>query len=234
MRSHLLQPNTKKAYVKDLGYFFQSNKENAQNFLQLESEKATSLVLQYKDLCLKKDLSKATINRRLSAFKNLVRLANQQGKCSWTLDHIKGEKIKRSRDYLEISSNTFRQALALCKLTTNNGKRNYAILRLLWENNLSNSEIVNLRIEDLDIENCRLRIHKATQCEYIFIAPEILYILLQWLATRTEARLESPLFVGLDNANKNQGLTSNGLYKIVRDCFAKVTNQPVSPKRIRF
>jgi len=107
-----------------------------EEFLTLNRFEATSLVLKYKGILIEKGLAEATINRRLSAIKALVNYARRIGKCDWSLTDVKGEKVQPYRDTSEVSVAGFKKMAAIPSLDTLKGKRDYALLRLLWENAL--------------------------------------------------------------------------------------------------
>ena len=135
-------PGTRKAYARDLRNFFQLIAQSdptpalIEEFLTLNRFEATSLVLKYKGILIEKGLAEATINRRLSAIKALVNYARRIGKCDWSLTDVKGEKVQPYRDTSEVSVAGFKKMAAIPSLDTLKGKRDYALLRLLWENAL--------------------------------------------------------------------------------------------------
>ena len=83
---------------------------------------------------MERGLKEATINRRLSAIKSLVNYARKIGKCDYTLSEIQGEKVQKYRDTSGISRQVYRLVLALPEHSTLKGKRDYALLRILWDN----------------------------------------------------------------------------------------------------
>jgi integrase/recombinase XerC len=135
-------PNTKRAYARDLKDFFrviavsQPTPELVTQFLQLDRFKAIALVLRYKANLLERQLSEASVNRRLAAVKSLVKFARKIGKCDFTLEDVEGEKIRSYRDTTGISPTAFKKMLFVPNRKTLKGKRDYAILHLLWSNGL--------------------------------------------------------------------------------------------------
>jgi integrase/recombinase XerC len=170
---------TKRAYEKDLKDFFQfatgtaSSPEMISQFLSLDRFKAIAIVSEYKAAIIKKRLSEATLNRRLAAVKALVNYAQKIGKCDWSLQDIKGEKVKKYRDTSGINLEQFKRMLAVPDLSTHMAKRDYALLKLLWDNMLRRGEVFNLNISDLDIDERKLAIlgkGKGTQKENVSIS----------------------------------------------------------------
>ncbi len=110
-------PNTRRAYAKDLRDFFNTvanadpNPSLIGEFLTLDRFSAVSLVLKYKSVLVGKELAEATINRRLAAIKSLVNYARRIGKCDYSLEDVKGEKIQAYRDTSGISAEAFNWGL---------------------------------------------------------------------------------------------------------------------------
>ena len=72
------------------------------------------------------------------------------GHCVYSLEDIKGEKVHKYRDTTGISPEAFKQVLEVPNRDTLQGKRDYALLRLLWGNALRRNEISQLNIGDFD------------------------------------------------------------------------------------
>jgi integrase/recombinase XerC len=237
-------PQTRRAYAKDLRDFFQfltgatePTPLLVKEFLLLEQKQANSVVLQYKSALRKRNLSEATINRRLAAIKSLVRLGNQLGECFYSLDSIKGDKVIRYRDTTGISKESYRLMLSIPDRATLKGKRDYAILRLLWDNALRRGEIAQTLIKDLDIEGKNLLIigkGKGQQQQAVSLAKPTVEAILDWLQARGETDLNQPLFMALDYAHSGHGLTGTAIYQMVRKIaeLAGIT-KVISPHRIR-
>jgi integrase/recombinase XerC len=234
--------NTRRAYLKDLQLFFRfitnqpPSAEIIQQFLELNREQAVVLVLRFKADCLERGLAEATVNRRLAAIKALVRMGSIVGACNYSLDDIRGERVEIYRDTTGVEISTFNKCLALCDLQTIKGKRDYALLHLLWSNALRRGEVAQLKMRDLDLDQQRLRIFgkgRGTQSEWIDLSNKTLEALQNWLATRAELTEESPIFSSLHAGCLNQTLTTTGIYKIVNNYFKIISPKQMSPHRIR-
>lgn len=238
-------PNTKRAYAKDLRDFFrhvagvaEPTAEEVQKFLSLDRFQALSVVLRYKaHLRDERKLAEATVNRRLSAIKSLVRLGNQLGQCTWTLSEVKGDKVVRYRDTTGISKEVYRKLLAIPDRDTLKGKRDYAILRLLWDNALRRGEIEQADIKDLDLEGRSLLIlgkGKGSQKEGITLSRPTVEAITDWLQARKELDVTQPLFIALDRASYGHRLSGTSIYKIVNAiAVAAGVTKKLSPHRIR-
>jgi integrase/recombinase XerC len=238
-------PETRRAYAKDLRDFFgfvagveQPSAGLVKEFLSLNQFAALSLVLRYKaHLSNERGLAEATVNRRLSALKSLVRLGYQLGQCSFTLAEVRGEKVVRYRDTTGIPKELYRLMLAVPDRETLKGKRDYAILRLLWDNALRRGEVERADIEDLDLEGRSLLIlgkGKGRQKEAVTLSSVTVGAISDWLLMRGEVDVRRPLFIALDRAFWGHRLTGTAIYKLV-DGVAREAGigKRLSPHRIR-
>jgi integrase/recombinase XerC len=236
-------PNTRHAYTKDLKDFFRTiadsepTPEMVTYFFQLERSDAVTLVLRYKVMLMERNLSEATINRRLSAIKSLVRLAYSAGKCGYTLEEVKGEKIQIYRDTTGIGKETYRKILSKLDRTQLKGKRDYALLRLLWDNALRRGEIAQTNIGDFDGETRTLKIigkGKGTGYEIIHLSPTTTEAIRDWSSDRREFNSHAPLFISLDPVKGGKRITGAGIYWVVQQyCKAAGISKRMSPHRIR-
>jgi len=234
--------NTRRAYEKDLNYFFRflfkadPTPESVAQFLSLTRVLAIKAVLKYKASLLEAGLKEATVNRRLAAIKSLVAYARKLDKCSYTLEEIKGEKIVSYRDTAGITVEEFRQMLKVPDRRTVRGKRDYALLKLLWSNGLRRSETL-VKIKDFDVKNGTLTIlgkGRGTQAEKVNLPPDTVDALQKWLGSRGVVDPSDPLFIALDTASYGKCLTGDGIYKIVRAIAKKAgITKTFSPHRIR-
>jgi integrase/recombinase XerC len=236
-------PNTRHAYAKDLRDFFrtvadmEASSEAIAYLLQLERCDAVTLVLRYKGMMMERGLKEATINRRLSAIKSLFRLAYAAGKCNYTLEEIKGEKVRVYRDTKGIGKDYYKKVLSLPDRSQLKGKRDYALLRLLWDNALRRGEITAANLGDFNAEARTLQVKgkgKGTAFETIDLSRATVEAIRDWLLERRELNLTAPLFISLDPINKGNRLTGAGLYWLVQQyCRAAGIEKPMSPHRIR-
>jgi len=236
--------NTRRAYEKDVTQFFKfmTGKEVTPDlvleFLHLERTQAVSVVLKYKASLIQKDLKEATVNRRIAAIKSLVAMGRKIGVCNFSLEDVKGEKTQKYRDTSGISSEAFKQVLAQCDRSTLQGKRDYALLRLLWGNALRRNEVSQLNIGDFNPNSKTLQIlgkGRGTQSEVIDLGDATTDALASWLEESRGTRPDdAPLFTALDFHNNGHRLTGDGLRKIVvRLCSKAGIRKTMSPHRIR-
>ncbi|MEG3958687.1 tyrosine-type recombinase/integrase [Microcoleus sp. herbarium2] len=235
--------NTRRAYERDVNDFLQTMTgtpavpDNVLEFLHLEERQAVSVVLKYKAKLIDKGLKEATVNRRLAAVKSLVEMGRKLGACHYSLEDIKGEKIVGYRDTTGVDRPTFERILQQCDLATLAGKRDYALLRLLWGNALRRNEISQLSVCDFDPAGKTLRIlgkGRGTQAETIDLGSATVQAIADWLEERGSFSHDSPLFIALDSAHSGHRLSGDGICKmVVRHSEKAGIKKQMSPHRIR-
>jgi integrase/recombinase XerC len=235
--------STRKAYDRDIKDFFtkmfavESTAEWVVRFLALPGAQALLWVVKYKAKMIEQRLSEATVNRRLSALRALVHKGRVLGVCGYTLEDIKGETVIKYRDTSGVTPQEFKQILLTCDPTTAKGVRDYALLRLLWDNALRRGEIAKLKMGDFDRQNSKLLIlgkGRGSQRETIDLTPKTRDAICYWLAFRGLASTKDALFVALDLNTPGHPLTDTGIAKMVRTRAKKANiSKPLSPHRIR-
>ena len=235
--------NTRHAYEKDLRYFFfaaygqKPTEAVIAQFLQLNRFEAIAIALRYKSDLIAKGLKESTINRRLSALKSLVNFASKLGKCNWNLDDVQTETVQTYRDTTGLKPEGIRTMLLSIKRDTDKGKRDFAILRLLWDNALRRNEVVSANIGDFDYEARSLQIlgkGRGSQKSLISLNIGSTNAIQDWLSCFETKNLDQPLFHALDPAHRGHRLTGTAIYQIV-DRIARDSeiSKQMSPHRIR-
>ncbi|MUH00329.1 tyrosine-type recombinase/integrase [Scytonema sp. UIC 10036] len=233
---------TKRAYATDVRLFFgvfnlEPTKENILAFLKLPQHQALQVVLKFKAELRREQKAEATINRRLSAIKSLAKMGRKLGICSFTLEDVDCEKVVQYRDTTGIDVKTFASILAQCDRADIVGKRNYALLRLLWGNALRRTEVVNLSVSDFDPNSKTLKIYgkgKGNQQETIDLGESTVTAIVDYLNSRPNITPNSPLFVSVDNWKAGNRLSGDGVFKILdKLCKAAGITKQMSPHRIR-
>lgn len=237
--------NTRRAYEKDLVDFFRTmagqdpSHDLVAHFLALSRTQAVSLVIDYKAKLLARGLAEATVNRRLSALRSLVDFAYSLGLCGWRLDSqaVSNERVKAYRDTTGIDTQQMQRVMDIVDRETLKGKRDYAILRLLWDNGLRRSEVVKCNVEDFDPAERALWIlgkGRGTQKERVALSEKTAQAIMDYLEARGNPS-KGPLFANVDRAGKGNGrLTSQAVYVLVRNiCRRAGISKPMSPHRIR-
>jgi len=252
-----ISANTKRNYSKAIvdfcrrTYKCEVSADILTQFLSLHQPEAVYQVLQYRQLLIEAKLAPSTINVRLSALKSFVDYARQVEQCNFNLADVTCLKVESYGDTTGIAIAGFREMLQVPDRTTLKGIRDYAILRLLWDNALRRNEICSLDVGDFD-KSGRLAIlgKGKIQKSQIDLSPATTIAISQWLTARDNYRSDdplscrtatveeiarsAPLFTSLDRRSKGHRLDGSTIYRLVREFSAAAgIDKVVSPHRIR-
>jgi integrase/recombinase XerC len=215
-----ISPHTKRTYAAALDDFFRqltgvnASPEQIQEFLNLPQHQAVGVVLKYKGLLLDGGLAPATINVRLSAIKSLVNHGRKLGRCRFSLEDITHVRVEKYRDTSGVGVDDYRAILNEVARETVKGKRDYAILRLLWDNALRRGELVATNVEDLRDGKLWIIGKGKTQQQSIDLAPRTLAAIEEWLAVR-EGKANEPIFIALDGRSYGKRLSGRSVARVV-------------------
>jgi integrase/recombinase XerC len=236
-----ISANTRRNYSKAIAdfcrrtYDLEVSERLMTQFLSLKQPEAVYQVLQYRQQLIEAKLAPSTINVRLSALKSFVDYARQVEQCSFNLADVTCLKVESYGDTTGIAVAGFREMLQIPDRTTIKGIRDYAILRLLWDNALRRNEICSLDVGDFD-KSGRLSIlgKGKIQKSQIDLSPATTIAISQWLAARDNYQASAPLFSSLDRRSKGHRLDGSTIYRLVRE-FSEAAgiDKIVSPHRIR-
>jgi integrase/recombinase XerC len=218
-----ISPATRRSYAAGLRDFFRRefqvsvSPETIFAFLQLPEGEAIGHVIAYRGHLLEAQLSASTVNARLAALKSFVTHAAKRKLCAFRLDDIKSVKAQTYKDTRGISIDQFQLLINGIDRSTIMGKRDYAMLRLLWDNALRRAEVCGLDRADF---------HPG---EPIDLAPATVEAISDWLASMGES--SSPaLFV----SSRDTRLSVDRLYQIVGGLAESAgIDRVVSPHKIR-
>lgn len=232
---------TLRAYRTDLldfAGFLQvpSLEDAAKMFLSRSGGEANAMVLEYLNQMQQRQLEPATINRRISALRSLVRLASILGLITWRIE-IPGLRNRIYRD----TRGPGKEAVAKMLQTLETMKaenepkayRDIAIIHLLFDRVLRRGEVARMDLRDADIVHGRVRIigKGNTQGEWLSIPEPTKDALINWLVFRGTA--PGPLFHNLDGGHEKGRLSDNSIYRMIRDIGRRALGRPVRPHGLR-
>jgi integrase/recombinase XerC len=234
-----ISANTKRTYASALDDFFRqltgisANPQQIQEFLGLSQFEAVGVVLKYKGLLLDLGLAPSTINTRLSAVKSLANHARKLGQCGFSLEDVTHVHVEKYRDTSGVGVEAYRSILNEVDRGSFKGKRDYAILRLLWDNALRRGELVATNVGDLREGKLWIIGKGKTQQQSIDLAPRTLAALEEWLTVR-EGQANEPIFIAVDGRSYGKRLSGRSVARVV-DWVATDAGvaKHLSPHRIR-
>jgi len=234
-----ISPNTKRTYASALDDFFTqltgaaANPHQIQEFLNLPQNQAVGVVLKYKGMLLAAGLAPATINTRLSAIKSLVNHARKLGQCRFSLEDIPHVRVETYRDTSGVDACAYRGMLGAIERESLKGKRDYAILRLLWDNALRRGELVAVNIGDLRDGKLWIIGKGKSQQQSIDLAPRTLAAVEAWLAVRV-GNIGEPIFIAVDGRSHGKRLSGRSVARVVEQVAKQAgIAKLLSPHRVR-
>jgi len=233
---------TRRAYRKDITDFFvrmtgtKPKQDSIAEFLRLDGHKATVVVTKYRIQLNESGLSPNTINRRLAAIKSLITFGRKLGICNYAVD-VDNVTTQTYRDTSGVTEREFLEVIRQCDRSTLIGKRNYALLLLLWGNALRRNEISTLDVGHFDANKGIVEIlGKGKQKRVAINLPKQTTVAIaDWLIARHgDMSSNFPLFTAVDFHHFGHRLTGDGIYKIVRGLFERAgIEKNMSPHRCR-
>jgi integrase/recombinase XerC len=233
---------TRRAYSTDLKDFFggEPQPDQVAEFLALPPSMLVLRLFEYKADLLARGASEATVNRRLSVLRSLLKFAHGMGLS--TCDGrglIEGERLPRVRDRELLDARTLKRLLATPGRTTLRGLRDSAILRLLCENALRRSELCALNVADFSPDDRSLRLPvgaAAAETDEVPLSRSTVGALTAYVAAAGHAATPAaPLFRNLDHRPEVSGerLTPDGLHFLVRRYGQAVGLDSLTPRQLR-
>jgi integrase/recombinase XerC len=181
----------------------------------------------------------ATINRRISTLRRLVKLGRRFNVITWGLD-VDSQRVESYRDTTGPGRAGWLRLLAVAMKAaarTAKGKRDLAIVLLLHDQGSRRAEVTALDLADLDVEAGRLLVigKGKTEKAPMTLNARTLLALTDWTAARG---LEpGPLFVRLDKARPKGELArldGDGVHLVVGQLGRKAKlSRPVRPHGLR-
>lgn len=192
----------------------------------------------------KKDvISKSTANYHLIALRTFLKYLLVKGVNTYPPDMIELAKT----DERQISFLDFEELESLLKqpnLRTLQGRRDKAILNLLFSTGLRVSELCELKIDDINLEKSEFSVSgKGGKVRVVFIDHEAKESIKNYLTLRTAANTKNPyLFISYGHTNKltanseqlTAGMTPRSIQRMIKK-YAKMAGitKHVSPHTLR-
>jgi integrase/recombinase XerC len=233
---------TKLAYKADLESFAEFTGDPGPEtaiarLLASQHGAANGKVLEYRNHIRAQGLSPATVNRRLATLRSMVKLANMLGRVSWTLN-VEGLDAAAYRDTAGPGLAIVQELLsAVEKRQDTKGKRDLAILRMLFDLGLRRGEVVGLDVQHVSDRGISILGKGRTEREMMKLPPVTRAAINGWLAVHPVTdEVRSALFVSLDPAARglvHQRLTAHGIYVILSAWSTCIDKKNVRPHGVR-
>lgn len=214
--------HTRRMYTQDLEDFKTFVNKDSLNaaasfFLKLPQGEANRVALAYQTSLKKRQLAPATTNHRLAALSSLVRLGRMLGECTFTLTitRIPVQAYRNTRGPGADGVEAMLRALEPPK--TDKEKRDYVMLRLMYDLALRRSEVAGLDLSSVNLDKGTLEIlgKGRHQTQRLTLPDQTKLALRDWIEQRGNS--SGALFQNLSPARKEENrISTTSLYRMVQ------------------
>lgn len=211
---------TKETYIKGVLAFIKwCNKNDI-------SEVTHATLIQFKENLISQNKKASTISMYMTALKKLYKYLETKGIKNIASD-LKGAKQKRNYSKDPLTIDQAKDLLNSIDRTTNEGKRNYALIHLLLTTGLRTIEIERANIEDIRnvANNSVLYVMgkgRESKDEYVKLTYETLKAINEYLLTRDIKTDKEPLFTSLSDRSNGQRLKTRSIRDIIKKAFKNI------------
>ena len=205
-------------------------------FVQLGRIEAIAKLASYREAQREAGLSAATINRRLASVKAMVKQAQTLELCDWSLAEVKGLKSEAYRDTSGVDAEAYGKILELIDRSSLKGKRDFALMHLLFTSALRRAEAAEVSLKDFDSHAMTLSIMGKGKSERVKVdlAPDTVAALDAWMSARGDVPQKAPMFIAVDRCQHGHRLSTTSIYRVVRArAKAAGVSSQFSPHKIR-
>jgi len=220
--------NTIESYKRDLLTFLEYNKNKNINNISSNDLK------QYIKYLNNKNLNDKTISRHISCLKSFYKFLVIENKIKDNISEVLFiPKTKKSLPNTLTEEDIFK--ILDIKLTDNYSYRNKAMIELMYATGLRVSELINLKLQDIDLINEVVRVFGKGSKERIIPIGEMAVISLKEYISKYRSLMLKKYnndYLFLNNHGNN--MTRQGFFKIIKGIAKeKGINMEISPHTIR-
>jgi integrase/recombinase XerC len=235
-------PATRRAYAADLRSFFDGEPapDAATAFFALSRARMARRLRSYKADLLARGVSEATVNRRLSTVRSLLKFAHARGLATCNgRGLVEGEKVRPPTGKASLPAPIMKRLLAAPGARTLRGRRDTAILHLLGENALRRAELCALDVADFSPEQRQVMLldrGRDVPKQAVPLSRKAADSLAGYLTMAGHGSdPTAPLFRNLDHRPGVRGgrLTPDGVYLVVREYGRTVGSERLTPQQLR-
>jgi len=162
----------------------------------------------------------ATINLYLTSLRKFYKFLNKKGIKNLASD-VQGVKMIRNFKKDPLTKNQAKELLLKVDLTTETGKRDFAILNLLLRTGLRTIEIERAKVEDLRTIGTKqlLQVQRKGHREkddYVKLTHKTYEAIQSYLGARKNVKPSDPLFISYSDRTKGQNLKTKSIREIVK------------------
>lgn len=213
------KPRTVESYIGNIKRFLEYLKEN--NISKPNRED----IIAYRDY-LKANYKATTTQSYIIAIRQFFKWLEQEGIYSNVADNIKGARISKEHKKDALTSNQVTGVLKGIDRSTEQGKRDYAMLALMVTGGLRDIEVTRANIGDIRPLADQIVLYiqgkgKDDKEDYIKLVDEVQEAIKDYLKTRDDIDEGAPLFTSLSNNSKGRRLTTRSVSGTVKKHLKK-------------
>lgn len=196
------------------------------------TEPNRNTILTYKEFLVKRKLSSASIQKSLVVLRSFYRYLKLQGVDEDITYAVKGVKVATTYKRQPLTAEDIRKVIhnARKKATTQIGKRNLAIIVLLFTTGLRAIEVERADIEDIDIVGNGYVLYiqgkgRDDKDNYVKLTPEVYRIIFEYLETRNTTNLterNNPLFTTFLRSKEEIRMKTAVTRAMIKDAFRAI------------
>lgn len=210
-------PKTAETYTRALRQFARWTQEKG------ITQPTREDIITYRDE-LKADHKPSTVQSYINVVRLFFRWTAQEGLYPDIADHIKSAKVDRRHKKEGLYPRQVKKVMDGIDRTTEQGKRDYAILALLFSGGLRTIEAVRANVEDLAAgKECAVMYVQGKGYEdkgaAVNIPEETEDAIRDYLKTRRGAKGKEPLFTSLSDRNNGGRMTTRSISRIVKNAL---------------
>lgn len=210
---------TKETYLKGARRFITYCKDN--NILEVSEAD----IMNYKNY-LRNNYKASSISMYITSLKKLYKFLEKKGIRNITTD-LKGAKNTRNFKKDPLTIEQTKDLLKSIDTTTDEGKRNYALIKLLVATGLRTIEIERANIEDIRALGTANVLYiqgkgRDDKEEYVVLTYSTLKAIQDYLKTRKDAKPSDPLFVSYSDRSNGQRLKTRSIRDIVKKAYKNI------------
>lgn len=191
-----------------------------------------NVILTYKDYLVKKKLSSSSIQKSLVVLRGFYRYLKLNGIDDDITYAVKGVKVATTYKRQPLTEEDIRKVIhnARKKVNTVKGKRNLAILALLFTTGLRAIEVERADIEDIDVIGNGYVLYiqgkgRDDKDNFVKLTDDVYEILLAYLETRDNTNLDdrnNPLFTTYRRSGQEIRMKTAVIRTMVKDAFRSI------------
>ena len=232
MEDNSLSSNTIKSYLYDIKTFIDFFKEKYDEDITIVEH---IVVREYIKELKSQERKAETINRKIAA----IRMYN----CYCVDKGLQKEIVILDKDYIKIqerltspSAPTEKEVYKFKRISAENNKRDYAIIALLASTGIRVSELINIKLSDIDFDKNYIVIKgKGNKVRIVIMVDIVAEIIKDYLKEREEQGTidkNKYLFIGRQEVEKNKSLHRSTINKILKN-YSEMLSIYINPHKLR-